>query len=148
MSGHRFESSPTAWPIYLFYAGLRWPARLLLFEVDAFIFVTANCLANLRGSLAQLCLLVGKEAFFGAGGTLRPVHRFKATTQAGMAQGAVATAVARQLINHAAHLGDLLINVDLPGITEIIPRELVSGNDGRKRSKFERGRGMVSRHIV
>ena len=50
---------------------------------------------DLRGGLAQLSLLVSVEAFLGAGGTLRAVRRFIATPQAGVAERAIAAAIAR-----------------------------------------------------
>jgi len=63
--------------------------------------VACDAGANLRGRPASLGLVVGVEAFLGAGGALGGVRRLVATVQAGVAQGAVAAAVAGQLINNA-----------------------------------------------
>ena len=65
--------------LYLFYAELNlcaatnWPRRsdvqliLLLCKVDLFVFVPSNGGADLSRILAELGLLIGKEAFLGAG---------------------------------------------------------------------------------
>ena len=46
-----------------------------------------------------------------------------ATAQAGVAEGAIAAAVAGKLVEHAADLDRLLVGVDLPRITEVRPRQ-------------------------
>jgi hypothetical protein len=65
-----------------------------------------------------------------------------------MAQGAVTAAIAGELVDYAAHLGHLLINVDLPGEAKIFAGKLVTGHDGGKRGKAKRSRGVVGRDFV
>jgi hypothetical protein len=119
----------------------------LLLEVDALVLMPRDSRANLLGRLSQLRLLVGVEAFLGAGRALGPVQRFEAAPQAGVAQGTVAAAVARELVDHTAHLGHLLIHVDLPGKAEILAGQLVSRHNRGQRGEFQRSRRMVGRHV-
>ncbi len=72
----------------------------------------------------------------------------KAAAQAGVSQRAVAAAVARELIRHVSDLGYLLINVDLPGVAEILARQLSSGKDRGKGTDLKRGGGVIGRYIV
>jgi hypothetical protein len=103
--------------------------------------VPRNGFAYLRGRLAEFCLLVCEQAFFGAGGALGAMQALETTAQAGVAQGAVAAAVAGKLIDNAADFGHLLIDVLLPVVLEVVPGQLVSGKDGRQGADFEwRGR--------
>src|SRR3569833_542324 len=104
--------------------------------------------ADLRRRLAQLCLLVGVEPLLGARRALSSVQRLEAAPQAGVAQSAVAPAVAWQLIGHIALLRCLLIDVYLPGIPEVLARELAAGQDRRQRANLERSRGVVGRDII
>ena len=120
----------------------------MLFEVDAFEFVAHDGGADFGGGLAQFGLLIGEEAFFGASGALRAVHGFKATAQAGVAKGAVAAAIAGELIGHAAHLGDLLVDMQLPWIAGIRSGEQRGSEDGRKSADLERSGGMIGGHVV
>ena len=62
-------ASPFNWLVLLppFYANSGLPAGLLLLQLDALVFVSRNLGANLGGRFAQLGLLVGEEAFLGAG---------------------------------------------------------------------------------
>ena len=78
---------------------------ILLSRSIDLVLVARDAGADLRGRFAELGLLVCEEAFLGAGGALGAVQPFKATAQAGVAQGAVAAAVAGQLVGHAAHFG-------------------------------------------
>jgi hypothetical protein len=103
---------------------------------------------NLCWSLAKLGLLVSKEALFGAGGTLSAVQALKTTAQAGMAQGAVAAAIAGKLIGHAGDFGHLLVDMDLPGIAEVFAGELVTGKNRRESRDFERRGRMIGRNFV
>ena len=96
-------------------------ARYCLFQIDLLVLVPGNGGADLRRLLAELGLLIGEEAFLGAGGALGPVQTFKTAAQAGVAQGPIAAAVAGKLVDHAADLSHLLINVLLPGISEVLP---------------------------
>jgi hypothetical protein len=96
----------------------------LLFEVDRFVLVAGDAGADLGGRFAQPGLLVGVEALLGAGGAFSAVERLKATAQAGVAQRAIAAAVAGQLVGHAADFGNVLVDMHLPGITEVGTGEL------------------------
>src|SRR6185437_6463080 len=87
---------------------------------------------DLRRRLAQLRLLVGVEAFLGAGGALSPVQALEAAPQACVPERPVAAAVAGQLVQHAAHARRVTINVRLPGIAEAVACELRSMEDRRK----------------
>src|ERR1035437_10339010 len=145
----RCEPGQLALLLLPFYANSCFAAaRLLLLQIDALVLVADNGGANLRGSLAQLGLLVSKEAFLGAVGTLRAVRGLIATVQAGVAQGAVATAIAGKLIDHAADLDRLLITVDLPWIAEVFAGEFLAGKNRRQGAHLERRGGMVGRNIV
>ena len=92
--------------------------ELLLFEVDGLIFVTGNGGADFGWCSAKFGLLVNEEAFFGASRAFGAMQALKAASQAGMAEGAIAAAVAGQLIGDAADFRHLLVNMYLPGITE------------------------------
>ena len=120
----------------------------MLFKVDLQVLVPCNGGADLRRRLAEFGLLVGKEAFLGAGGTFGSMQPLEATPQAGMAQGQIAAAVAGKLVNHVADLGYLLVDVPLPGIAEIRPREFCAGQDGRQGAYSERCGGVVGRNVV
>ena len=80
--------------------------------------------ANLGHGLAQLELPGGEEGLFGAGRALGTVQPLVATAQAGVAQRAVAAAVAGKLVEHVAHPGRLLVDVHLPGIAEVLAGQL------------------------
>jgi hypothetical protein len=74
--------------ISLFYAEFQLRRRrpgLLLLQVDGFVVVAGDAGANLSGRFPELRLLVGVEAFLGAGGALGAVQPLKATAQAGVA---------------------------------------------------------------
>jgi hypothetical protein len=131
--------------------GLRFPFAIpcsLPVEIDRFVLAALDAGADLSGRPALLRLLVRVEAFLGAGGARGSVQAFKATAQAGMAQGAVAAAVAGELVSDAAHLGDLLIYVALPGILKAGSGELGAMQDGRKRAHFQRRRGVIGGHVA
>jgi len=66
---------------------------LLLFQVDALVFVAGDGGANLGRGLACLGHPVGEKAFPGAGVALGAVRCLVATAQASVPQRAVATAV-------------------------------------------------------
>jgi hypothetical protein len=117
-------------------------------QVDLFIVVPCNGGADLGWLFAKLSLLISKKAFLGTGGALSPMQPFKTTAQAGVPESSVAAAVAGKLIQNAAHLGGLLINVFLPWIPEVLTGKLRSGQYRRKRTHFERSRGMISRNIL
>jgi len=110
--------------------------------------VTGDAGANLGRGLAEPGLLVGVKAFLRAGGALGAVQSLKATAQAGVAQRAVAAAVAGELISDVADLGNLLVDMHLPGITEVVAAEFCAGEDGRQRADLERGRGVVGGHVA
>src|SRR5215469_5371361 len=121
---------------------------LLLFEVDGLVRVVGDALADLGGGLAKLRLLVGVEAFLGAGRALGAVQRLETAAEAGMAQGFVAAAVAGKLVGDAGDPGHLLVDVRLPRVAGVVASELAAGQDRRERAHFERGRGVVGRHVV
>jgi len=91
---------------------------LLLFEIDGFEGVFFDGVADLGRSLSESSLLVGEDCFLGAGGALGAVQALKTAAQAGVSQGAVAPAIAGELIEHISDMGGLLIDVELPGILE------------------------------
>ena len=104
--------------------------------------------ANLCRGLAELGLRIGIERFLSAGGALGAVRILIATAQAGMAQGAVATAVSGKLVEDVADLDRLLVDMDLPGILEVLSSELAACQDGRQGAYFERGGGVIGGNIV
>ena len=65
-----------------------------------------------------------------------------------MAKGTVATAVARKLVYDVADLGGLLIDVDLPGILEVLAAELCAREDWRQRGDLQWSRGVVGRNFI
>ena len=65
-----------------------------------------------------------------------------------MAQGAVATAVAGKLVEHVADLDRLLVDVNLPGVAEVLAGQLRAGEDRRQGAHFERGGGVIGGNIV
>ena len=99
--------------------------------------------ADLGGRFAQLGLLVCEETFLGAGGALGAVLALKTAAQAGMAQGAVATAVAGELIGDTADFGYLIVNVPLP-----VVGKACSGNEGRQGAYFERRGRMIRGNVL
>ena len=121
---------------------------LLLFEIDGFVVVASDSGANLCGRIAQLSEAIGVEGLFGAGGTLGAVQALVATAQAGVAESAVASAVAGQLVEHVADSSGLLIDVHLPRIAEVLARKPGSCEDGRQRAHFERRSGMIGGDLV
>ena len=78
--------------------------------------MSRNAGTDLRGSLAQLGLLVRVKALFGAGGALGSMEGFKAAAQAGVAESTVAAAVAGKLVGYVSDLRNLLIDMDLPWV--------------------------------
>lgn len=121
---------------------------LLLFEVDLLVGVLHDAGANLRGSFACLGHCIGVKRLLRAGGALRAVVALVATAQAGVAQGAVAAAVARELVENVADLRGLLIDVRLPWVAEVLAVELGARQDGWQGADLERRGGMVSRHFL
>jgi hypothetical protein len=117
--GLRCEPGPGALLLLLFYDDLDSCCSLLLFEVDTLEFVALDGSADLGRRFAQFGLLVGEEAFFGAGGALRAVQALKAAAQAGMAKSTVAPAVAGELVEDVPDAGGLLVDVHLPGVLEV-----------------------------
>ena len=104
--------------------------------------------ADLGWGFAQPGLLVGVEAFLGAGGALGAVESLEAAAQAGVAESAVATAVAGKLVGHAGNFGHLLVDVDLPWVTEVFACKLAAGEDGWQGADFEWSRGVIGRNVV
>ena len=66
---------------------------------------------------------------------------FEATAQAGMAEGAVAAAIAGQLVDDAADLRDLLIDVQLPRIGKFSPVSLAPERMGGRALIFSGAEG-------
>ena len=108
---------------------LRW---LLLVEVDGLVFVAGDGFADLGWVFAEFGLLVGEEALLGASGALGAVQAFKAAAQAGVAEGAVAAAVAGELVGDAGDFSYVLIDVDLPGVAEVVSGKFGAGQEGRQ----------------
>ncbi len=123
-------------------------SSLLLFEVDALVLMAGDAGADLSGGLAGLGQAIGVEGFLSAGGALGSMQALVAATQAGVAQGAIAAAVAGQLIDDIANFDCLLIDVDLPGIAEVLTGEFGASEDGRQGADFERRGRVVSRNLV
>src|ERR1035437_22880 len=145
----RCEPGQLALLLLPFYANSCFAAaRLLLLQINALVLVADNGGANLSRSLAQLGLLVSKEAFLGAVGTLRAVRGLIATVQASVAQGAGAAAIARKLVDNAADLDRLLISVHLPRIAKVFASKLLAGENRRQGAHLERRGGMVGGNIV
>ena len=113
--------------------------RLLLVEINRFVLVAGDAGANLRGGPSGLGFVVGVEAFLGAGGALGAVGVFIATVQAGVSERAIATAVARKLIDDTTGLGRQLVHPHLPVIAEIRPGQLSPVENGRHGLDIERG---------
>jgi len=110
---------------YLASLVLQTQALLLLrFQRDLFVLVALDSGSDLHGGLAQSGLLVSEESFFSAGGAFGAVESFKAASQAGVAQSAVATAITGELVEHARYLRRLLIGMHLPWVPEIVAAKL------------------------
>jgi len=124
------------------------PFSLLLFEINALVLMPGDRLANLGRRLAELGLLIGVEAFLGAGGAFRSMQSLEAAAQARMPQGAIAATVAGQLVDHAADLGHLLIDVYLPVKTKILTGQLIARHNGGERRELKGSRRMIGGHIV
>ena len=121
---------------------------LLLFEVDALVLMAGDACTDFSGGLTGLGQAIGVEGFLSAGGALGSMQALVAATETGVAQGAIATAVAGQLIDDIANFDCLLVDVDLPGIAEVLSGELGAGEDGRQGADFERRGRVVSRNLV
>jgi hypothetical protein len=124
------------------------PMPLLLLEIDVLVDVLGDTGADLGGSLAGLGHGVSIEGLLRAGGALGAVQTLITTAQAGVAESAVATAVAGELVNHVTYFGGLLIDVHLPGIAEVFTSKPGSGEDRRQRADLERSGGMIGRDLV
>ena len=93
--------------------------------------------ANLRGGPSGLGFVVGVEAFLGAGGALGAVGGFIAAVQAGVAERAVAAAVARELIDDSAGLDRQLVRTYLPVVAEARSGQLRAVENGRQSMNIE-----------
>jgi hypothetical protein len=93
-------------------------SELLFFELDGLVLVAGDAGADFGWCSAQFGLLVDEEALFGASGAFGAMQALKAAAQAGVAEGAVAAAIAGELIGDAADFRHLLVHVHLPGVTE------------------------------
>ncbi len=71
-----------------------------------------------------------------------------ATAQAGVAQGAIAPAIAGELVEYVSDFGGLLVNVNLPRILEVFARELSARKNRRLRRNLQRSRRMIGRNII
>ena len=126
-----------------------WRRRaLLLLQVDALVLAAADSGTNLGRGLASPGLAVGDEDLFGASGALSAVQPLETTPETGVAQSPIAAAIAWKLKDHIPYLGCLLINVDLPGVAEVLTGELGTGKDRRQRAQFERSGLVICRNIV
>jgi len=94
--------------------------------------------ANLRGRPSCLGFVVGVKTFLGTGRALRGVHVFIATVQAGVAERAIAAAVAGQLIDDAGNLRGQLVDANLPVVAEVRARQLRSVKNRRQCTYVER----------
>lgn len=117
-------------------------SSLFFLQIDRFVVVAGDAGANLRGRPTGLGFVVGVKAFLGAGGTLGAVRIFIATVQAGVAERAIAAAVAGQLIDHAGNLRGQLVYARLPVVLEVRPGQLRSVKNRRQCADAER-RGWV-----
>jgi len=120
----------------------------LFFEGDALVVVVGNGGADLGWRLAEFSLPIGDEALFGAGGALGAVESFKATAEAGVAKGAITTAVAGLLVEDAGDLGGLFVDVFLPGVAKVFSGQLGTREDRRQGSDFKGRGGVVGRDFV
>src|SRR5208283_4319151 len=120
---------------------------LLLFEVDLFVLVASDAGADLGGRPSGLGLEIGVEAFGGADVALGAVDGLVAAMQAGVAEGPVAAAVARQLINDARDLRRQLIGAHLPVVAEVRSLELRAVEDGRNGLDVERRGRVIGRNV-
>ena len=123
-------------------------ADLLLLEVDALEGMVFDGVADLCWGLAEPGLLIGVEGFLGAGGALGAVVALKAATQAGVSEGAIATAITGELVEHAADFGGLLVDVHLPWVAETLAGEPGAAEDGRQGADLERSGSVISRDLV
>ena len=96
----------------------------MLLECDAFVVAVGDAGADFGGGLALPGHAISVDAFFGAGGALGAVQALKAAAQAGVAEGAIAAAVAGQLIKDVPDFCGLLVDMNLPGILEVRACEL------------------------
>ena len=109
-----------------------------------------------RAMAARICC--GRLAQLSSAGRRRSLPwrrwsiRFRAGSQSSCAgwcgPGRGRSGNCRATGRHVAHLGRLLVDVDLPGIAEILAGELIARHNGRKRREFERSGGMVGGNIV
>jgi hypothetical protein len=121
---------------------------LLLLQVDGFVVVPRDADANLDWRLTLLGQAVGVERFFGTGGALGAVKPLIATAQAGVAKSPIAAAVAGKLVEDVADFARLLIDVNLPGITEILAGQLGAGEDGRQSADLQGCGGVIGGNFV
>ena len=101
-------------------------------EINTLELVPVDCFANLGRGLSEFGLLIGEEPLFGAGRALGAVEPFKAAAEAGMAESAIAVAIARQLVEDVSDLRGLLVDMDLPGEAEVVSGEAGSGENRRQ----------------
>ena len=66
------------------------------------------------------------------------MQTFITAAETGVAQGAVAAAIARELVKYAADPAGLLVNVELPRVAKVFTGELSAGKDWGKGTDFKR----------
>ena len=111
---------------------------LFLAQVDGLVLMAGDAGANLRRRPAGLGFVIGVETFSGADVAFGGVRCLVATMQAGVSEGAIAAAVARELVDDAGDLRGQLIDANLPVIAEVRARQLSSVKNGRQCVNIER----------
>src|ERR1039458_10798336 len=96
MQRPRYRGEPAGWHTSM---------RLFLAKVDGFVLVAGDAGANLRGRPAGLGFVIGVKAFSSTDVALGGVRVLIATVQAGVAEGAIAAAIARKLVDDGGNLG-------------------------------------------
>lgn len=103
---------------------------------------------DLRRCLAGLCHPIGVDTFLRASAALPAMRSGKAAQQTGVAQCAVAVAVAGQLVEHARDAPCQGVNANLPGLRQTGGLELLRAQDGREFFP-RRWRGLVvGRYVI
>ena len=104
-------------------SGLAAPQRV---QIDRFVLFVFDAFANLLGCPAQLRHLVRVGPLRRAGRADRSVRPLKAAVQARVPQRPIASAIARQLIQHLGNLRGFFVDLDLPLLAEERSRQLIS----------------------
>jgi hypothetical protein len=117
-------------------------------EIDRLKFLALDARTDLLRRHLALRHDVGVMLLFRAGGAFRAVGTLEAAVHAVVAHRPVAAAIAGELEEYGLNGRSFFINLDLPGITEIISRQLASGEDRRQLGSFGRWLRVVCGDIV